>query len=480
MSRSEPRPATQRGAELSILFRDIEIAGARVDLRVLGDRIDEIGTDLPRTAATVIEGRGAALLPGLHDHHLHLLALAAALRSVDCGPPAVRSLAELRRALTSRPGQGWLRGTGYHESVAGALDRTALDRLITDRPVRIQHRSGALWMLNSLGLEQVSRALDDSPDVERDAAGLPTGRLWRYDTRLRTALTDDPPDLAEVGNILSRHGITGVTDATPDLDDAAIAMLAAARRDGILPQRITLLGAHTGHLPAAGMTLGPRKLLLRDHDLPTYDDLTAAITHSHRAGRAVAVHCVTRESLVLTLAVLENTGSIDGDRIEHAGIVPEGVAEHIARLGVAVTTQPGFLLDRGDTYRRDVAPDDLPHLYPHARLLRAGIPVALSSDAPYGPVDPWEVMRAAVERSTRTGIVLNPEERIDPAAALAGYLSAPGNPGGPPRPLARGARADLCLLHVPLRKALTCLDNSVVRSVMIGGRIVARNLSHSS
>ncbi|WP_024803580.1 amidohydrolase family protein [Nocardia sp. BMG51109] len=475
---------------MSILFHNVEIRGARADLRVVGDRIAEIGTGLPlgspadavrtesgngptRTPDTVVDGRGGALLPGLHDHHIHLLALAAALRSVDCGPSAVANAADLRRVLAARPGRGWLRGTGYHESVAGDLDRDVLDRLLPDRPVRIQHRSGALWMLNSLALEQISSVLDDSADVGRDATGRPTGRLWRYDARLRAALPDDPPDLAEVGALLTRYGLTGVTDATPDLDDSAIAVLAEARREDVLPQHITLLGAPTEKTLATNMTTGPRKLLLRDHDLPPYDRLAATIADTHRSGRPVAVHCVTRESLLLTLAALDDVGSIEGDRIEHAGVVPGDVAEQISRLGAAVVTQPGFLSDRGDTYRREVDPDDLPHLYPHARLLRAGVPVALSSDAPYGPVDPWTVMRSAVERSTRTGTVLGPEERVDPAVALAGYLGSPDRPGGPPRRLTPGASADLCLLHVPLAEALESLDSNVVRTVVIGGRTVA-------
>jgi predicted amidohydrolase YtcJ len=461
---------------VSILFRDVEIDDARVDVRVAGDRIAEIGPDLPGTAAEVVGGGGGALLPGLHDHHLHLLAMAAALRSVECGPPAVRNLAGLRRALAAPRGGRWVRGIGYHESVAGDLDRAVLDRLVADRPVRIQHRSGALWMLNSAALREISGALDDSGDVERDPAGRPTGRLWRYDARLRAALPEEPPDLTEVGRMLARYGITGVTDATPDLDDSAIDIIARARSKGVLPQRITLLGAPTGAALREGLAAGPRKLLLRDHDLPAYDVLAAAVARSHAAGRPVAVHCVTRESLVLTLAVLGDVGSIDGDRIEHAGVVPDGVAEWMSRLGIRVVTQPGFLFDRGDTYVREVAPDDLAHLYPHARLLRAGVRVALSSDAPYGPADPWAVMRSAVERTTRAGTVLGADERVRPATALAGYLGAPGDPGGPPRRLARGARADLCLLRTPLRQALTRLAGDLVRTVLISGRIVVDDL----
>ncbi|MEU0538498.1 amidohydrolase family protein [Nocardia sp. NPDC005978] len=450
------------------VFRDVEVAGEHTDVLVRDGRVVAVGRTRRGDGGEVIDGAGGALLPGLHDHHLHLLAMAAASRSVECGPGAVRGLRELRAALRQHDGQGWVRGVGYHESVAGTLDRHVVDRLCADRPVRIQHRSGALWMLNSLALQRISSVLDDSADVERDAAGEPTGRLWRYDGRLRAALPDDPPELRPLGRALVRAGITGVTDATPDLDTTAVAILAAARADGALPQRLTLLGADLG--AGTGFTVGPRKLLLRDHDLPDYDRLAATVAAAHLSGRPVAVHCVTRVSLLLTLAVLAEVGTRPGDRIEHAAVVPADVAQRISDLGLRVVTQPGFLRARGDDYLREVDPDDLAHLYPHAGLLCAGVPVALSSDAPHGPLDPWANMRAAVDRSTCTGHVLGVTERVDARTALAGYLCAPDDPGGPARTVTPGARADLCLLEEPLAIALDKLDSALVRGVMIEGR----------
>ncbi|WP_229758442.1 hypothetical protein [Peterkaempfera bronchialis] len=64
------------------------------------------------------------------------------------------------RASAVAPGT-WVRGVGYHESVAGPLDRDRLDALVAHRPVRVQHRSGALWILNSAGAALLG--LDD-PD----------------------------------------------------------------------------------------------------------------------------------------------------------------------------------------------------------------------------------------------------------------------------------------------------------------------------
>ena len=105
----------------------------------------------------VLDCGGGAVIPGLCDHHLHLHAMAAARSSVRCGPPLVSDAAGLAAALRAAvPGEdGWIRGTGYFESVAGELDATALDTMRPDVPIRIQHRSGALWILNSAALAAV-------------------------------------------------------------------------------------------------------------------------------------------------------------------------------------------------------------------------------------------------------------------------------------------------------------------------------------
>ena len=86
-------------------MRDVEVEGRRVDVRIENGRIAALGPGLEADAgARVIEGRGGALLPGLHDHHLHLLAWAAALASLPCGPPDVRDERALGAALRAAAG----------------------------------------------------------------------------------------------------------------------------------------------------------------------------------------------------------------------------------------------------------------------------------------------------------------------------------------------------------------------------------------
>ena len=139
----------------------------------------------------MLEARGGALLPGLHDHHLHLLSLGGGARLRAVRPArGARASAALAAALAARPPAraGWLRGVGYHESVAGPLDRERLDALLAEPPLRIQHRSGALWILNSAAATLGLDAGVDAPGVERDARGRASGRLFRLDAWLRERL----------------------------------------------------------------------------------------------------------------------------------------------------------------------------------------------------------------------------------------------------------------------------------------------------
>lgn len=457
-----------------MLLRDADVDGRRrADVRVAGGRIVEIGTGLARRPGErTVDCRGGALLPGLCDHHLHLHAMAAADRSVRCGPPAVTTRDDLAAVLrgAAPDGHGWIRGTGYAESVAGHLDAPGIDGLRADRPVRLQHRSGALWTLNSAAVRAAGLAAADHPGVERTADGTPTGRLWRADDWLRTRLPPAPPaDLAAVGRRLLRMGVTAVTDATPDLDRAALDSIGAAVNGGALPQRVHLLGVPLEGAPLPERaTAGPYKIVLADSGLPSLDDLTGRIGRAHAAGRAVAVHCVTREALFLLLAAFDTAGTRPGDRIEHAALVPPESAGELAARGLRVVTQPGFIADRGDDYLRDVPAADRPDLYRCARLAHAGVPVGLSSDAPYGPADPWEVMVAAVRRRTPSGAELGRGEAITPRAALRSFLTPPDDPGGAPRRVRVGAPGDLVLLHTPLREAVADLTSEGVREVWPG------------
>lgn len=437
---------------------DAEVDGRVVDVRVVGDRIDAVGPALPTAGTRVVRAGGAAVVPGLHDHHIHLLALAARRRSIDLGPvdDAAGFDAALRGAADH--GDGWLRVVGYDER-HGPLDAARLDRLAPGRAVRVQHRTGAAWMLSSTARGAV--------------AGAPVHGWWhRPDETTRRSWSDEStPDLAATSRELARHGVTGVTDATPFEQLDGFATLAAARAAGDLAQRVMVTGgpALAPVATPAGLERGPVKVVVGDHSLPDPDELASTLAAAHRAGRPVAVHCVTRVALVLALIAWDAAGSIDGDRIEHGAVIPAELMATIAGLGLVVVTQPAFVRTRGDMYLDRVDPDDRPHLYRCGTLIEAGVGVGMSTDAPYGPADPWVAIAAAADRCTASGAVLGEAERVSARRALDGFLSDPDAPGGPPRRVAPGAPADLCLLDAPLDQVLDDPSSRHVVATWIAG-----------
>ena len=445
-----------------MLIRNAEVDGERCDVRIEAGRIGQVGARL--SGQTDLDARGGALLPGLHDHHLHLLSLAASLESARCGPPDVRNREQLSAALAAAtPRNGWVRGVGYHESVAGELDRRALDALAPGLRVRVQHRSGALWCLSSASVEALG--LDhgvDAEGVERTADGRATGRLFALDTWLRERLPASPaPALGPVADLLARHGVTGATDATPTNGEAEFARFAE------LPQRILAMG------PLDVATPGAHKILLRERALPDPDALIECIRAAHDAGRPAALHCVSRTELVMAAAALSAAGPHPGDRIEHASVAPPELVDLLAALPVTVVTQPNFLRERGDAYRREVEPHDLPWLYRCRGFLEAGIALGGGTDAPFGSPDPWLAMQAAVDRRSAAGVALGEHEALSPERALALFTSSADAPGGPPRRIEPGARADLCLLNRPWKQARDRLDARDVAATLCAGAILA-------
>jgi predicted amidohydrolase YtcJ len=474
----------------TILVRNVSI-GRRsgLDVRVGPQTVLEVGPGLAsRAGEDMLDGAGGALIPGLHDHHVHLRAVVAARQSVDVSGLA-RS-ADFDKAISSAaanasPGAS-LRVIGWHETRTGSLDRYRLDVLSGRVPVRVQHRSGALWVLNSAELDRVGAMSSVLPGIERGDQGEPTGRLFRLDGWLRgRSSSDDSVEsfargLRAHADECAQFGVTGWTDATPDREPDDASELSRLAEAAVFRQRLVLMTPPAG-LPvpldedgglAGQLEVGPAKIVLDDTVLPSQHELADVIRSVHGAGRAVAIHCVTASQLIVAVAAFEIAGPADDrigcDRIEHAGVVPPGYARRLASLGLAVVTQPGFIRTRGDDYLREVAPAEQEWLYPAATLMRAGVKVAASTDAPFGPANPWQCIASAVTRECPDGQVVGAAERVSPYRALRMFLAAPEDVRRT-RTVSPGQPAELCLLHVPLREALAGLPVVPVRATLLRG-----------
>ncbi|MDZ4232608.1 MAG: amidohydrolase family protein, partial [Dietzia sp.] len=239
-------------------------------------------------------------------------------------------------------------------------------------------------------------------------------------------------------------------------EDRDVEGLQEAHRRGELRQRVHFLA--------------PGKRILHDEELDL-EGLIRWISDRHAAGGPVAVHCVTAAQLVVTLEALRCAGRHPGDRIEHAAVVPAGSLSDLAASGATVVTQPNFVAERGDQYLRDVPVAEHHELWRVGALRRAGIPVALSTDAPFGDVDPWAAMRAAVHRRTVSGAVFGEDEIVSAREALTMFLGEAARPASP-RAVAPGAPGDLCVVSTSPAETMRELDCGMVAATVIAGELV--------
>ena len=147
----------------------------------------------------------------------------------------------------------------------------------------------------------------------------------------------------------------------------------------------------------------------------------------------------------------------------------------MGRLGVVASVQPAHLLDD-----RDVTaacwPDRAERCFMLRSMLDAAVALALGSDAPVSPLNPWLAMAAAVHRSADEREPWNPAEALTPAQALAASTDGATT-------VAVGSPADLVLLDAdPLAAAedsaaagaaLRAMPVAVA-ATLVGGRIVHR------
>ena len=463
----------------SVFLAEVDVGlGALTHLRCSSAGVVAIDPALrPHAGEPVVDCAGGRVLHGLHDHHLHLLSSAARTSSLDLGQlpsSASDTLATVlsrlvAHAATLAPG-AWVRAVGFDERRAGWLDLAQLDLVMPDRPARVQHRSGHAWLANTAALQALSTTGGVRTNPARHS-DLPPG--WVLDDATDWGPQARAPlDLAGVGRSLSDAGITGVTDATPQVGAAGLLAIDQARCNGLLPQHVTMM-CDSPELPPSVLR-GPVKVLL-----PADTELAAAtlgrsLAAARSRGLPVAVHCVTAEQLILTLAALDIAGLKSGDRIEHASVAPYALLPELARRGLTVVTQPAFVFDRGDAYLADHELDPR-ELYRLRSLLDAGVALLAGSDAPFGRADPWHAMRSAVMRRTASRALLGPREALDVGQALR-LFSRPGTTSralvAPDSVVRVGDRADLCVLQTRWPVAVDELDQSLVGTTIIQGRVI--------
>lgn len=249
-----------------VMLSDVEVDGRRVDVEIGGRDVRD------HASRGDVAGTGGALFSGLHDHHLHLRVTAAALRSLDVGGACdANSLRDL--LATAALVDGWVRAVNYDEAVAGRLDRWSLDALRGDVPVRAQppQQRAVERELRRSRRARPRRCgpSGDRPRQRRTAtrAALAGGRVavacleQRQSHRSRPTCARSAAASRPVGSPTSPTRRQRCPRRPP-------LCLPRAHDSGELPQRVMLLAAHLA-TALAPLTLGPVKIVIADHALPS-------------------------------------------------------------------------------------------------------------------------------------------------------------------------------------------------------------------
>ena len=338
-----------------------------------------------------------------------------------------------------------------------------LDRAATDREIYVMNVSGHGGVLNTYGLA-AHGITATTPDVEgghigRLPDGRPDGLVWDAACDLLTGddgvkigrhgpnihLPEPPARLAllleAAQAIFARAGVTTVVDAqvtrremetylrgqaagglrirvemlvlSSMLDDVLrLGLIDRLGDDHLAFAGIKLyadgaLGAGTAWFPD-GYEGNPDQHGQLYHEPAAY---AAMVRRAHAAGLRTATHAQSPSAIEIVLdavaaALLAVPRADARHRIEHCGLPTDRQIDRMALLGVVPVVQPGHHEAYGDGVIRSVGPELGRRYNPIGSFVRAGVRVALSSDAPVSAPDPLRAVRAAVDRRTVTGTVL--------------------------------------------------------------------------
>lgn len=480
--------------------------GDPVDVLLDGGRVRAVGAGLDPGGAEVVGCDGRALLPGLWDHHVHMAQWALARRRLDVS--GARSAADAAalvaaRMATAPPAPGEvLVGFGFRDALwPDEAHRSLLDPVTGDTPVVLVSGDLHQGWLNGAALARFGHG------------GHPTGRIRESEffAVVSPALQDAPTEaldgfVADAVTAASARGVVGVVDfeapwSLPDWRRRIAGGTTGLRVEAsVWPDRLDdalATGLRSGDVVEGTgglLTAGPLKVIT-DGSLNTrtaycYDpypappenplehpcglllvppaQLRPLLARAHAGGLTAALHAIGDHANTLVLDAFAGTGA--RGRVEHAQLLTGDDVPRFAGLGLVASVQPEHALDDRDVADRLWA-GRTDRAFAFATLHRAGARLALGSDAPVAPLDPWIALAAAVHRTADDRDRWHPEQEIDRATALGASF---GVVGGSAAAVVVGAPADLVLTDADP----TSCDPATLRAMPVAATLVGGRFTH--
>lgn len=441
----------------------------------LADVEDLAGPDTERTDLA-----GRTLVPGFVDGHCHVLQFGAqAVGANLLNPPdgttqTIDDVVEALRGFAAGPDvarTGWIFGVGYDDSLLGRHpDRDDLDKVSTELPVIAVHISGHFCAVNSVGLER-SGYTADTPDPEggiirrREGTTEPNGVLEELAAMpvtigaIRPATPDDAVyfvrrglELAKSYGYTTAHegrafrenheGMVGLAQAGVfDIDVVSyIDYTAKDVLDGEWHSRdyrdryraaglkITLDGSPQGRtawrttpylLPPDGQEQGYAGYPA----IPDTAEVSALFAEAYDKGWQVLCHAngdaAADQMIEAMLPHAERTGAMDRRHVlVHGQLIRIDQLDTFAALGVIPSLFPMHTFYWGDWYDEIIGPDAAQRISPTRSALDRMPVITSHTDAPVALPNLMQILWSTVNRVSRSGKVMGPDERLTVEEAL--------------------------------------------------------------
>lgn len=488
-------------------------------IAIRGDRIMALGSNediqsLVGENTQQMELHGNCVLPGFFDAWMDPEALGR-WSGEDLNFSRASSLEEvqalIRNAIPQKAPGDWLIGWGWDESrwpEPVMPSHESLDAVSENRPVLLYHRNGQIAWLNGAALQaaRLKAASADPPGgrIIRRQDGSPTGILIGSAVQ---ALESVLPVIGEqrrrnwISTGLQRAAAAGFTAvATSPLDDSSMELYAALQAEGSIPIRVRLRMRADSQVPEQLVTPDPEALLrltaIGVRVDGAFPSRLAALAKPYADGEGDGMLFADRNRLRHAAEVARITGlplhlQVQGDRAlmaaldalgQSAGagmllgldLLPPGGMAPVQATGVPVAIVPLRFANDIYSLRQRLGETRARQAHRWRKMVAAGVPWLIASDAPAYLLRPLESIVVIMRRRDRNGYPTGgwyPDQGLGRSIALRALVGSTAmNDRGV---LSPGAPADLVVWSEDL---LTSDAEALMRAqallTMVAGRVV--------
>ena len=520
------------------IIRTMDGANTVVDALGISDGIITfLGTNeeaLAKTAEAVIDLKGALMLPGFCDTHMHLVNDAFVKSSLQLFDVHSKRdiLSMLKKYRAENEDLSYIYGRGFNEKDfedKSLPDKYELDDVCHDLPVVLARVCGHMAVCNARALDMIKSQLGYEREKQAGCIDEENGRL--YEGALQLFFSRLPaPSAAYVKRLvksamseLNRCGITSVqTDdfgalpgGSPELMIEAYEQLEASGEmtvrvyeqclfsDNLVFSDFLAKGFVTGR-GGDYFKIGPLKML-QDGSLGartaalkndycgsegncgilnfSQETLNEAISLANSHNMQAAIHGIGDRAIESILTAIENGGEEYARKLRHgivhAQITNSDILKRMRNLELVAYIQPVFLESDMHIAESRLGTERTNTSYAFKTMLDMGIVASGGSDAPVCPFDVLENIYHAVTRTDSSGFPDGgwlPDERMTVEQAVrlftsnASYCSFSEPLRGS---LELGKQADLAVLDRDIftTEPETIREASILRTVS-GGKTV--------